>query len=48
LIKALHALTGADVAASVDDTGHAQLGGNWDLEFTTGSVETGVVFSTEL
>ena len=33
-------LTGADVAASVDDTGSADKGGDWDLEHKTGAVET--------
>jgi hypothetical protein len=31
-------LTGADVAASTDLTGGAQLGGNWTLEYRTGAV----------
>ena len=35
-------LTGADIAASVDDTGHAALGGNWQLEYQTGSIESGI------
>ena len=45
LLESLHALTGADVAASVDDTGHTSLGGDWDLEYSTGSIETAVVVS---
>src|SRR3954468_8158265 len=32
-------LTGADVAASTDDTGAAALGGNWALESSTGPIE---------
>ena len=32
----LSQLTGADVAASTDDTGHAGLGGDWDLELQAG------------
>ena len=32
----LSVLTGADVAASIDDTGSAVLGGDWNLELTTG------------
>lgn len=40
LVENLSQLTGADVAASVDDTGHASLGGDWDLEFSVGLVET--------
>lgn len=36
----LAAITGADVAASADDTGAAALGGNWSLERSSGSIET--------
>ncbi len=36
----LSRLTGADVAASTDDTGHADLGGDWDLEAEIGAIET--------
>ncbi|MFO0923547.1 MAG: DUF4347 domain-containing protein [Pirellulales bacterium] len=39
-VEALADLTGADVAASIDATGHASLGGNWALEYRTGSIET--------
>ena len=41
-IGRLAELTGADVAASRDATGSAALGGNWNLEATTGAIETGV------
>ncbi|QYF92711.1 DUF4347 domain-containing protein [Massilia sp. PAMC28688] len=41
LLGQLAALTGADVAASTDDTG----GGNWTLEFSTGAIDTQAVFS---
>ena len=34
-------LTGTEVAASTDTTGFAMLGGNWALEYQTGSVKTG-------
>ena len=37
LVEALARLTGADVAASDDVTGHAELGGDWDLEFHAGA-----------
>ncbi|MCP3972956.1 MAG: DUF4347 domain-containing protein, partial [bacterium] len=37
----LAALTGADVAASDDLTGHASLGGDWDLEVRVGDIESG-------
>jgi hypothetical protein len=40
LVDALAQLTGADVAASDDLTGSALLGGDWTLEYTTGSIET--------
>jgi|GEM_PF-1447904 len=33
--------TGADVAASVDPTGNAALGGDWDLEANVGAIESG-------
>jgi hypothetical protein len=38
-VKILSHLTGADVAASEDLTGSAELGGDWNLEFQTGSIE---------
>jgi len=37
--------TGADVAASDDLTGAADLGGDWDLEVITGSIEADLPFS---
>ncbi len=43
----LSQLTGADVAASVDDTGYAGLGGDWDLELQTGTIETQIVVSND-
>ncbi|MEO8497833.1 MAG: DUF4347 domain-containing protein, partial [Planctomycetota bacterium] len=48
LVDALGALTGADVAASIDDTGNATLGGNWNLEYATGSIETKAAFSADI
>ncbi|MEP5764495.1 MAG: DUF4347 domain-containing protein, partial [Halieaceae bacterium] len=38
-VQQLAEITGADIAASVDDTGAAALGGDWDLEVTAGAVE---------
>ena len=35
----LGGITGADIAASNDDTGHADFGGDWELETAVGSVE---------
>ena len=40
-------LTGGDVAASTDDTGNAEFGGDWELEYTIGEVETAVAVSIE-
>jgi hypothetical protein len=45
LIQKVSELTGADIAASSDLTGYAPLGGDWDLEFTTGAIETNLPFS---
>ena len=42
-IDALSAATGADVAASVDTTGPAQLGGDGSLEARTGPIEADVL-----
>ena len=39
-INDLASITGADVAASSDDTGAAALGGNWTLERSSGVIET--------
>ncbi|MEX2367574.1 MAG: DUF4347 domain-containing protein, partial [Pseudohongiellaceae bacterium] len=38
-VDQLAAFTGADVAASTDLTGSAALGGDWDLEYSTGLIE---------
>lgn len=40
LIQQLSQLTRADVAASSDRTGNADLDGDWDLETTTGPIES--------
>ena len=39
-LKQLATLTGADVAASTNLTGSAVLGGDWNLEYSTGTIET--------
>ncbi|WP_392533892.1 DUF4347 domain-containing protein [Nostoc sp. C117] len=44
-IEQLSTLTTADVAASTDLTGNAALGGDWELEATTGAIETNLAFS---
>ncbi|NER24473.1 MAG: DUF4347 domain-containing protein [Symploca sp. SIO1C2] len=43
-VQQLSHLTGADIAASNDLTGSAALGGDWNLEETTGTIESAVVF----
>ncbi|MGV8992415.1 MAG: DUF2341 domain-containing protein [Thiobacillus sp.] len=48
LVDALSKLTGADVAASDDKTGAAELGGDYDLEYVTGTIEGKIVFSSQL
>ncbi|HYC44258.1 MAG TPA: cadherin-like domain-containing protein [Burkholderiales bacterium] len=45
LADGLAALTGADVAASEDPTGSAARGGDWELEYGAGAVETLVALS---
>ncbi len=47
LTAQLSELTGADVAASVDDTGSATKGGDWELEFSTGVIETKIAISEQ-
>lgn len=44
-VDSVHALTGAQVGASTNATGAAQLGGDWTLERTTGVLVTGSPFS---
>ncbi|SFU17467.1 Ig-like domain-containing protein [Mesorhizobium sp. YR577] len=36
-------LTGADVAATSDNTGAEELGGNWDLEYRVGLIDTDAI-----
>jgi hypothetical protein len=48
MVEVLSALTGADVAASTDKTGIAERGGDWELEYQVGEIETGIVVSAEL
>ena len=43
-VEALSAAARMDVAASVDGTGHASLGGDWELEYRAGAVETPALF----
>jgi Domain of unknown function (DUF4347)/Domain of unknown function (DUF4082) len=44
-IQDLSSLTGADVAASNNLTGNAAQGGDWQLEYATGKIETATPFS---
>jgi hypothetical protein len=46
-LEQLSIATGADVAGSNDKTGSAALGGDWDLEVTSGSIETPVVVNAQ-
>jgi len=41
------ALGKVDVAASTDRTGPTRLGGDWDLEYTTGAIETVLPFTLQ-
>jgi parallel beta-helix repeat protein len=43
LAESLAAITGADVAGNQDKTGFAGLGGDWQLEVTTGVIESAVI-----
>ncbi|MCA9139480.1 MAG: DUF4347 domain-containing protein, partial [Planctomycetales bacterium] len=45
LIESIAALTGADIAASDDDTGLAAYGGDWEFEFVVGKVESDAIVS---
>jgi hypothetical protein len=45
-VRGLSVLTGADVAASTDLTGNSSEGGDWILEYATGSIETAIPFTT--
>ncbi|MBW4681753.1 MAG: DUF4347 domain-containing protein [Microcoleus vaginatus WJT46-NPBG5] len=46
-VQKLSQVTGADIAASNNKTGSVALGGDWDLEITSGSIETATALSTE-
>jgi fimbrial isopeptide formation D2 family protein/uncharacterized repeat protein (TIGR01451 family) len=48
LVDSIAALTNSDVAASDDDTGSAIRGGDWNLEYRHGTLESTVVFSQQL
>ncbi|MDK9703142.1 MAG: DUF4347 domain-containing protein [Sulfuritalea sp.] len=46
-VQNLASLTGADVAASTNVTGNAALGGDWQLEYSTGIIEAQPWFNAE-
>jgi hypothetical protein len=46
-VQQLSRLTGVDIAASTNLTGSAALGGDWELEFATGHIETPLAFQPE-
>ncbi len=48
LVENISTLSGADVMASDNTTGHVSLGGDWELEFETGLIETDMAFSASL
>ena len=47
-VSRLAELTGADVEASDDLTGHISLDGDWDFEFKTGLIETHIAISDDV
>ncbi|MCP4746291.1 MAG: DUF4347 domain-containing protein [Desulfobacteraceae bacterium] len=47
-IDKLAIATGLDIAASTNPTGHQALGGDWDLEYTTGSIEAQVYYYEQM
>jgi len=48
LAQQLAELTKADVATSSDNTGHQDLGGDWDLEHATGIIQTSTIANSEI
>ncbi len=46
-VQQLKLLTGAEIAASTNRTGSAELGGDWNLEFKTGPIRSPLPFSAE-
>ncbi len=46
-VQKLADLTGADISASVDDTGAASKGGNWAMEFSVGVIDSVLVFKPQ-
>ena len=48
LVDSLSQLTATDVAASDDLTGNKILGGDWELEYEAGDIETTIAFSDDV
>ncbi len=48
LVDTLGQWTGTDVAASTDLTGNSMFGGDWELEYQTGHIETAVAASADV
>ncbi|MEP3825084.1 DUF4347 domain-containing protein, partial [Marinobacter sp.] len=48
LIDRIATFTGADIAASNDLTGNADLGGDWELEYSAGQIDARVAFSEQV
>jgi filamentous hemagglutinin family protein len=48
LVGQLSSLTGANVAASTTPTGAASRGGDWNLEYSTGQIKTGLAFQPQV
>ncbi|TWT84883.1 PilZ domain protein [Planctomycetes bacterium CA13] len=48
ILNAFSDWTGADVAASDDDTGAAILGGDWELEYSIGTIESTIAFRLDV
>ncbi len=47
-LESISVLTGADVSASIDATGHTLLGADWDLEFAIGDIDTDSLLSASV
>ncbi len=48
LVESLTFLIGAELAASTNGTGHVQLGADWDLEYSNGSIESQMGLSIDI
>lgn len=47
-VNQLAAITGADIAASVDATGNSRFDANWDLEYAVGTLQTDLAFTMDV